>query len=150
MHRGTVSSQNIYHLLCFLCLPTLKSVFWIWSDSSNRPAVNQELSTLFNELWTLDGNRMTPGTDYTLSVQVRSRTLTRTTLLSFFYRHMLLCLNRPGQSWVREPGQPCGARSCLTTAVLQREREQNEEHHHLLPYVPHSNRSSFLLLSLKV
>ncbi|XP_037624226.1 poly(U)-specific endoribonuclease-C isoform X2 [Sebastes umbrosus] len=37
-----------------------------------RPAVNQELSTIFNELWTLDVNRMTPATDYTISVQGRA------------------------------------------------------------------------------
>ncbi|KAM4552915.1 uridylate-specific endoribonuclease C [Fundulus diaphanus] len=40
--------------------------------SSNRPAVNQELSNLFNELWSLDVNRMTPGVDYTVSVQDRA------------------------------------------------------------------------------
>uniref|UniRef100_A0A3Q4GMD0 Uridylate-specific endoribonuclease n=1 Tax=Neolamprologus brichardi TaxID=32507 RepID=A0A3Q4GMD0_NEOBR len=38
----------------------------------NRPAVNQELSTIFNELWSLDVNRMTPGIDYTISVQGRA------------------------------------------------------------------------------
>ncbi|XP_034444573.1 poly(U)-specific endoribonuclease-C [Hippoglossus hippoglossus] len=37
-----------------------------------RPAVNQELSTLFNELWRLDVNRLTPGIDYTVSVQGRA------------------------------------------------------------------------------
>ncbi|XP_020513229.2 uridylate-specific endoribonuclease C [Labrus bergylta] len=37
-----------------------------------RPAVNQELSTLFNELWTLDVNRMTPAVDYTISTQGRA------------------------------------------------------------------------------
>ncbi|KAM9753193.1 uridylate-specific endoribonuclease C isoform 2-T2 [Menidia menidia] len=40
--------------------------------NASRPAVNQELSDLFNELWRLDGNRMKPGTDYTLSVQGRA------------------------------------------------------------------------------
>ncbi|XP_013860935.1 uridylate-specific endoribonuclease C [Austrofundulus limnaeus] len=39
---------------------------------SNRPAVNQELSNLFNELWRLDGNRMKPGADYNISVQGRA------------------------------------------------------------------------------
>uniref|UniRef100_A0A3Q4GMC3 Uridylate-specific endoribonuclease n=1 Tax=Neolamprologus brichardi TaxID=32507 RepID=A0A3Q4GMC3_NEOBR len=34
--------------------------------------VNQELSTIFNELWSLDVNRMTPGIDYTISVQGRA------------------------------------------------------------------------------
>lgn len=34
--------------------------------------VNQELSTLFNEMWRLDTNRMSPGADYTLSVQGRA------------------------------------------------------------------------------
>ncbi|XP_053282835.1 uridylate-specific endoribonuclease C [Pleuronectes platessa] len=37
-----------------------------------RPAVNQELTTLFNELWRLDVNRLTPGIDYTVSVQGRA------------------------------------------------------------------------------
>ncbi|XP_029908800.1 uridylate-specific endoribonuclease C [Myripristis murdjan] len=36
---------------------------------ASRPTVNQELSTLFNELWRLDVNRMKPGIDYTISVQ---------------------------------------------------------------------------------
>ncbi|XP_059191589.1 uridylate-specific endoribonuclease C [Centropristis striata] len=40
--------------------------------NASRPAVNQELSNLFNELWTLDVNRMTPGIDYTISVQGRA------------------------------------------------------------------------------
>ncbi|XP_034391170.1 poly(U)-specific endoribonuclease-C [Cyclopterus lumpus] len=39
---------------------------------ASRPAVNQELSNLFNELWTLDVNRLTPDTDYTISVQGRA------------------------------------------------------------------------------
>lgn len=37
-----------------------------------RPVLNQELSNLFNELWRLDTNRMSPGVDYTLSVQGRA------------------------------------------------------------------------------
>uniref|UniRef100_A0A3Q3X385 Uridylate-specific endoribonuclease n=1 Tax=Mola mola TaxID=94237 RepID=A0A3Q3X385_MOLML len=36
------------------------------------PAVNQELSNIFNELWRLDVNRWTPGIDYTISVQGRA------------------------------------------------------------------------------
>ncbi|XP_023262495.1 poly(U)-specific endoribonuclease-C-like [Seriola lalandi dorsalis] len=40
--------------------------------NASRPALNQELSNLFNELWRLDVNRMTPGTDYTISVQGRA------------------------------------------------------------------------------
>lgn len=47
----------------------------------NRPVLNQELSTLFNELWTLDVNRMTPGIDYTISVQVRRSAMIRHTSL---------------------------------------------------------------------
>lgn len=39
---------------------------------ASRPAVNQELSNIFNELWTLDVNRLTPDTDYTISVQGRA------------------------------------------------------------------------------
>ncbi|KAM3609422.1 uncharacterized protein V6R79_014623 [Siganus canaliculatus] len=50
---------------------TVLTVFLTGLDAS-RPAVNQELSNLFNELWTLDGNRMTPGVDYTVSVQGRA------------------------------------------------------------------------------
>ncbi|XP_026167337.1 uridylate-specific endoribonuclease C [Mastacembelus armatus] len=37
-----------------------------------RPAVNQELSNIFNELWRLDVNRMKPGIDYNVSVQGRA------------------------------------------------------------------------------
>ncbi|XP_076589506.1 uridylate-specific endoribonuclease C [Chaetodon auriga] len=40
--------------------------------NASRPAVNQELSNIFNELWRLDVNRMTPGIDYTISVQGRA------------------------------------------------------------------------------
>ncbi|XP_071358566.1 uridylate-specific endoribonuclease C isoform X2 [Trachinotus anak] len=40
--------------------------------NASRPAVNQELSNLFNELWRLDVNRMKPGIDYTVSVQGRA------------------------------------------------------------------------------
>ncbi|KAM9753192.1 uridylate-specific endoribonuclease C isoform 1-T1 [Menidia menidia] len=50
----------------------LLAVFLCGLNASSRPAVNQELSDLFNELWRLDGNRMKPGTDYTLSVQGRA------------------------------------------------------------------------------
>ncbi|KAM9854099.1 uridylate-specific endoribonuclease C [Aulostomus maculatus] len=39
---------------------------------ASRPAVNQELSGVFNELWRLDGSRMTPGVDYNISVQGRA------------------------------------------------------------------------------
>ncbi|XP_041852110.1 poly(U)-specific endoribonuclease-C [Melanotaenia boesemani] len=46
----------------------LLTVFLNGLDAS-RPAINQELSNLFNELWRLDVNRMKPGTDYTISVQ---------------------------------------------------------------------------------
>ncbi|XP_073328441.1 uridylate-specific endoribonuclease C [Pagrus major] len=42
-----------------------------------RPAVNQELSNIFNELWRLDVNRMTPGVDYTISVQGRASFVTQ-------------------------------------------------------------------------
>ncbi|XP_070763683.1 uridylate-specific endoribonuclease C [Enoplosus armatus] len=40
--------------------------------NASRPAINQELSNIFNELWRLDVNRMTPGIDYTVSVQGRA------------------------------------------------------------------------------
>uniref|UniRef100_A0A3P8SBG8 Uridylate-specific endoribonuclease n=1 Tax=Amphiprion percula TaxID=161767 RepID=A0A3P8SBG8_AMPPE len=49
----------------------LLSVFLSGLNAS-RPAVNQELSNIFNELWRLDVNRMTPGIDYTISVQDRA------------------------------------------------------------------------------
>ncbi|XP_008310216.1 uridylate-specific endoribonuclease C [Cynoglossus semilaevis] len=42
---------------------------FLFGLKASRPVLNQELSTLFNELWTLDVNRMTPGIDYTISVQ---------------------------------------------------------------------------------
>ena len=32
--------------------------------------VNKELSNILNELWKLDKNRLSPGTDYTISLQV--------------------------------------------------------------------------------
>ncbi|XP_070686831.1 uridylate-specific endoribonuclease C [Pempheris klunzingeri] len=45
--------------------------------NASRPAVNQELSNVFNELWRLDVNRMTPGVDYTISVQGRASFVTQ-------------------------------------------------------------------------
>ena len=62
--------------------------------SPHRPAVNQELSNLFNELWRLDVNRMTPGTDYTVSVQVRSQSSFRPHLYLYvivLYVIILIC-----------------------------------------------------------
>ncbi|CAN9499172.1 unnamed protein product [Ophioblennius macclurei] len=56
----------------------LLAVFLTDLDAS-RLAVNQELSNLFNELWTLDENRMTPGIDYTISVQGRAGYVTQGT-----------------------------------------------------------------------
>ncbi|XP_028307117.1 uridylate-specific endoribonuclease C [Gouania willdenowi] len=49
----------------------LFAVFFCGLDAS-RLTVNQELSTLFNELWMLDVNRLTPGVDYNISVQGRA------------------------------------------------------------------------------
>ncbi|XP_075997930.1 uridylate-specific endoribonuclease C isoform X2 [Genypterus blacodes] len=40
--------------------------------NASRLTVNQELSTLFNELWTLDVNRFTHAIDYNVSVQRRA------------------------------------------------------------------------------
>ncbi|XP_057692567.1 uridylate-specific endoribonuclease C [Corythoichthys intestinalis] len=40
--------------------------------NASRLVLNQELSTLFNDLWRLDTNRMTPGVDYNISVQGRA------------------------------------------------------------------------------
>lgn len=34
------------------------------------PAVDQELSAILNELWKLDVNRVKPGKDYTINLQV--------------------------------------------------------------------------------
>ncbi|XP_049430052.1 uridylate-specific endoribonuclease C [Epinephelus fuscoguttatus] len=45
--------------------------------NASRPAVNQELSNIFNELWSLDVNRLTPLTDYTVSVQGRAGFVTQ-------------------------------------------------------------------------
>ncbi|AWP08645.1 putative poly(U)-specific endoribonuclease-C-like isoform 4 [Scophthalmus maximus] len=47
-------------------------VVFLGGLKASRPAVNQELSTLFNELWRLDVNRLSPGLDYTISVQGRA------------------------------------------------------------------------------
>lgn len=71
MHPGTSASNHISHE--WLCLPafSLFSLFLL-PDFVHRPAVNQELSNIFNELWRLDVNRWTPGIDYTISVQVES------------------------------------------------------------------------------
>ncbi|KAG7279006.1 hypothetical protein CRUP_001947 [Coryphaenoides rupestris] len=44
---------------------------------ASRPAVNQELSNLFNEFWTLDVNRMQPGVDYSISVQGKAGFVTQ-------------------------------------------------------------------------
>lgn len=81
--------------------------------------MNQELSSLFNELWSLDVNRMTPGTDYTINVQVprlllRVRPVTRHVFAPSF-------LVRPGPSWLRPAGQQPGAGSRRAAALLQRE-----------------------------
>ncbi|XP_029951934.1 uridylate-specific endoribonuclease C isoform X2 [Salarias fasciatus] len=56
----------------------LFALFLTGLDAS-RLAVNQELSNLFNELWRLDVNRLTPGTDYTISVQGRAGYVTQGT-----------------------------------------------------------------------
>ncbi|KAL7402740.1 hypothetical protein ABVT39_019328 [Epinephelus coioides] len=45
--------------------------------NASRPAVNQELSNIFNELWSLDVNRLTPVTDYTVSIQGRAGFVTQ-------------------------------------------------------------------------
>ncbi|XP_071774803.1 uridylate-specific endoribonuclease C [Centroberyx gerrardi] len=52
----------------FCGLLVLLAVFFSELNAS-RQAVNQELSSIFNELWRLDVNRMNPGIDYTISVQ---------------------------------------------------------------------------------
>lgn len=64
IHQGTV----VFPKTCSFCLSFL--LLLVLHSFCNRPAVNQELSNLFNELWRLDVNRMQPGVDYTISVQV--------------------------------------------------------------------------------
>ncbi|XP_051916975.1 uridylate-specific endoribonuclease C [Hippocampus zosterae] len=54
-----------------ICVVLLLGVFLSGLNAS-RMVLNQELSNLFNELWRLDTNRMTPGVDYTVSVQGRA------------------------------------------------------------------------------
>uniref|UniRef100_A0A3P8V1B9 Uridylate-specific endoribonuclease n=1 Tax=Cynoglossus semilaevis TaxID=244447 RepID=A0A3P8V1B9_CYNSE len=56
-------------LMCRCCGVILILSSFLFGLKASRPVLNQELSTLFNELWTLDVNRMTPGIDYTISVQ---------------------------------------------------------------------------------
>ncbi|XP_061773470.1 uridylate-specific endoribonuclease C-like [Nerophis ophidion] len=56
--------------LCGLLL--LLGVLLVVGLDASRLTVNQELSTLFDELWLLDANRMTPGVDYNISVQGRA------------------------------------------------------------------------------
>uniref|UniRef100_A0A3P9MPL5 Uridylate-specific endoribonuclease n=1 Tax=Oryzias latipes TaxID=8090 RepID=A0A3P9MPL5_ORYLA len=45
--------------------------------SRDESSVNQELSNIFNELWRLDLNRMTPGIDYNISVQNKAGFVTQ-------------------------------------------------------------------------
>ncbi|XP_077424782.1 uridylate-specific endoribonuclease C isoform X2 [Vanacampus margaritifer] len=54
-----------------ICVVLLLGVFLSGLNAS-RLVLNQELSNLFDELWRLDTNRMTPGVDYTISVQGRA------------------------------------------------------------------------------
>lgn len=126
---------------CDYCVCQCLSVLCI-SPLCNRPAVNQELSNIFNELWRLDVNRMTPGIDYTISVQVWNMVFFGQGLSSVYTNVLyVLC---PGQSQLCKPGQQCGAGLRHAASVLQRQWEQTAEHDHLLPWVP------LLFLSLKV
>ncbi|XP_068595788.1 uridylate-specific endoribonuclease C [Brachionichthys hirsutus] len=52
--------------------PALLVLAFLAGLNASRPAVNQELSGVFNELWRLDVNRLVPGIDYTISVQGRA------------------------------------------------------------------------------
>lgn len=82
----------------FLCFPVLSS--WLYPSCMtlcNRPAVNQELSNIFNELWRLDANRWTPGVDYTISVQVQSRLFFRLHLNLLFFTD-LFCWTLQGRA----------------------------------------------------
>ncbi|XP_053741949.1 uridylate-specific endoribonuclease C isoform X1 [Synchiropus splendidus] len=61
------------------CVVLVLLVASLGVSESSRPVINQELSTLFNELWMLDVNRMTPGVDYTVTVQGRAGFVTQGT-----------------------------------------------------------------------
>lgn len=41
-----------------------------FSGFHDRKALNHELSKLFNEMWDADVNRLMPGKDYTIDLQV--------------------------------------------------------------------------------
>lgn len=66
------------------------TLLFLLSDFFNRPAVNQELSNIFNELWRLDVNHMKPGIDYTISVQVWNILFTQL-LISVFSHPYYVC-----------------------------------------------------------
>lgn len=68
------------------CSNSVIQPFYLSCLTFNRPAVNQELSNIFNELWRLDVNRMKPGLDYTISIQVRS-------ILLFPHEHICVFTN---------------------------------------------------------
>ncbi|KAL2093451.1 hypothetical protein ACEWY4_010763 [Coilia grayii] len=46
-------------------------------SNAARPTVNQDLSNILEELWKLDTNRFTPGTDYTISLQGKAGYVTQ-------------------------------------------------------------------------
>ncbi|XP_053174777.1 uridylate-specific endoribonuclease C [Scomber japonicus] len=76
----------------FCGVVALLAVFLSGLDAS-RPTVNQELSTVFNDLWRLDVNRMKPGIDYTLSVQGRAGFVTQGSHVAQDYASMPLFSN---------------------------------------------------------
>ncbi|XP_062276245.1 uridylate-specific endoribonuclease C [Scomber scombrus] len=61
--------------------------------NASRPAVNQELSNTFNDLWRLDVNRMKPGIDYTISVQGRAGFVTQGSQVAQDYASLPLFSN---------------------------------------------------------
>lgn len=111
--------------------------------SLHRPAVNQELSNLFNELWRLDVNRMTPGTDYTISVQVRSQSSFRSHVYLYaivLYVIILVCVSREEPVMWPRAAMLCGITPrCLCSPTLMRANWWTR------PPSPVSGRQSFSL-----
>lgn len=62
------------HSFCFVCHPNLlDSLFACCSSHSQQ--TNKELTEVFNQIWCLDTNRLRPGTDYIISLQVCTTSL---------------------------------------------------------------------------
>ncbi|PWS21745.1 hypothetical protein DKP78_21985, partial [Enterococcus faecium] len=46
-------------------------------NAATSQTVDQELSNILNELWNLDTNRLSPGTDYTIDLQGKAGYVTQ-------------------------------------------------------------------------